>query len=147
MGLLRGSDGRVAVLLQARSEARLLEPRPRTVWAKSLEMLRALQLESRLSKNEILGLYLTLAPYGGNLEGLRAAALAWLGKEPGRLTDSEAALLVVLPQAPSRLRPDRHPKRARFASTKVLSRVAAYGVMTRRDASLAMRDNIPCGMV
>ena len=123
--------------------ARLLEPRPRTVWAKSLEMLRALQLESRLSKNEILGLYLTLAPYGGNLEGLRAAALAWLGKEPGRLTDSEAALLVVLPQAPSRLRPDRHPKRARFASTKVLSRVAAYGVMTRRDASLAMRDNIP----
>ena len=123
--------------------ARLLEPRPRTVWAKSLEMLRALQLEARLSKDEILGLYLTLAPYGGNLEGLRAASLAWLGKEPGRLTDSEAALLVVLPQAPSRLRPDRHPERARLARDKVLRRAATYGVMTQRDARQAMRDAIP----
>ena len=123
--------------------ARLLEPRPRTVWAKSLEMLRALQFESRLSKNGILGLYLTLAPYGGNLEGLRAASLAWLGKEPGRLTDSEAALLVVLPQAPSRLRPDRHLERARLARNKVLRRAAAYGVTTQHDARQAMRDAIP----
>ena len=123
--------------------ARLLEPRPRTVWAKSLEMLRALQLEARLLKDEILGLYLTLAPYGGNLEGLRAASLAWLGKEPGRLTDSEAALLVVLPQAPSWLRPDRHPGRARSARDKVLRRAATYVVMTQRDARQAMQDAVP----
>ena len=122
--------------------ARLLEPRPRTVWAKSIEMLRALQLEARLSKNEILGLYLTLAPYGGNLEGLRAASLAWLGKEPGQLTDAEAALLVVLPQSPSRLRPDRHPDRARLARNKVLRRAAAYGAVTRPEADQAMGDGI-----
>ena len=123
--------------------ARLLEPRPRTLWSKGLEMLRALQLEAHLSKEEILGLYLTLAPYGGNLEGVRAASLAWLGKEPRQLTDAEAALLVVLPQAPSRLRPDRHPERARAARDKVLRQGVMRGVLTEREATLAMRDRVP----
>jgi penicillin-binding protein 1C len=123
--------------------ARLLEPRPLTLWSKGLEMLRALQLEAHLSKKEILGIYLTLAPYGGNLEGIRAASLAWLGKEPAHLTDAEAALLVVLPQAPSRLRPDRHPERARTARDKVLQRSVKYGALTERDALLAMRDGVP----
>ena len=123
--------------------ARLLEPRPRTLWSKGLEMLRALQLEAHLSKEEILELYLTLAPYGGNLEGIRAASLAWLGKEPAQLTDAEAALLVVLPQAPSRLRPDRHPALARAARDKVLRQGMKRGVLTEREASLAMRDGVP----
>ena len=123
--------------------ARLLEPRPRTLWSKGLEMLRALQLEAHLSKQEILELYLTLAPYGGNLEGVRAASLAWLGKEPRQLTDAEAALLVVLPQAPSRLRPDRHPAFARAARDKVLRQGVKRGVLTEREGSLAMRDAVP----
>ena len=54
---------------------------------------------------EILTLYLTYAPFGGNIEGIRAASLAYLGKEPGRLTTAEAALLVALPQAPESRRP------------------------------------------
>lgn len=116
--------------------ARLLEPRPRTVRAKAIETMRALQLEARLSKDEILGLYLTLAPYGGNLEGLRAASLAWLGKEPGRLTDAEAALLVVLPQAPSRLRPDRHPQRARAARDTAASRLAIASASSSSRSSM-----------
>ena len=123
--------------------ARLLEPRPRTLWSKGLETLRALQLEAHLSKEEILELYLTLAPYGGNLEGVRAASLAWLGKEPAHLTEAEAALLVVLPQAPSRLRPDRHPELARAARDKVLRQGVKRGVLTEREASLAMRDGVP----
>ena len=123
--------------------ARLLEPRPRTLWSKGLEMLRALQLEAHLSKEEILDLYLTLAPYGGNLEGIRAGSLAWLGKEPRQLTDAEAALLVVLPQAPSRLRPDRHPELARAARDRVLRRGVKRGVLTEHEASLAMRDGVP----
>ncbi len=90
--------------------ARLLEPRPRTLGAKLAEIARAVQLEARLTKDEILALYLSLAPYGGNIEGVRAASLAWLGKEPGRLTLGEAALLVVLPQSPERFRPDRDPR-------------------------------------
>ncbi len=109
--------------------ARLLEPRPRTLAAKAIELARAIQLERRFSKAEILGMYLTLAPYGGNLEGVRAAATAWFGKEPRRLTDAEAALLVALPQSPTRLRPDLRPEAARAARNKVLTRLAAAGVL------------------
>ncbi|MFZ1416005.1 MAG: transglycosylase domain-containing protein, partial [Defluviicoccus sp.] len=85
--------------------ARLLDPRPRTLGAKLIEAARALQLEWRYDKDAILAMYLTLAPFGSNLEGVRAGARTWLGKEPRELTAAEAALLVALPQAPSRLRP------------------------------------------
>src|SRR5690606_17601178 len=74
--------------------ARLIEPREeRSFTAKLRQIVRALQIERRLSKREILERYLTLAPYGGNLEGVRAASLAWFGKEPQKLSLSEAALL------------------------------------------------------
>ena len=123
--------------------ARLLEPHERDLSGKIGEMLRALQLEWRYSKAEILSFYLTLAPYGGNLEGIRAASLAWLGKEPSRLTAAEAALLVVLPQAPSRLRPDRYPERARTARDKVLARMEQLGVLTARQAAEARQEPLP----
>ncbi len=110
--------------------ARLLEPRPqRTIGAKLLQMARAVQLERRLSKDEILEWYLTLAPYGGNLEGIRAASLAYFGKGPDRLRLAEAALLVALPQSPERRRPDRFAKTARAASLRVLERAAASGLV------------------
>ena len=90
--------------------ARLIEPREsRSFGQKLRQIFRAVQIERRLSKPEILERYLTLAPYGGNLEGVRAASLAWFGKEPKRLSVSEAALLVALPQLPERRRPDRNP--------------------------------------
>ncbi|MBV6637649.1 MAG: transglycosylase domain-containing protein, partial [Mameliella sp.] len=94
--------------------ARLLEDGTTGQWRGKLRQMRlALALERRLDKQEILALYLRLAPYGGNVEGLRAASLIWLGKEPARLTPAEAALLVSLPQAPESRRPDRHPEAAR----------------------------------
>ena len=93
--------------------ARLLEPRPRNLGAKLIEMVRAVQIEARLSKREVLSLYLTLAPYGGNLEGVRAASLSWFGHEPESLTLGEQALLIALPQAPEARRPDRRPAAAR----------------------------------
>ena len=123
--------------------ARLLEPHPRTLVGKLGEMCRALQLERRYSKEEILGFYLTLAPYGGNLEGVRMAALAWFGKEPLRLTAAEAALLVALPQSPSRLRPDRFPNRARAARGKVLQRMEQLGVLTARQVEEAHQEPLP----
>ncbi len=96
--------------------ARLIEPRTeRTLLAKLRQMVRAVELERAYSKDEILALYLSLAPYGGNLEGVRAASLAYFGKEPKRLTRSEAALLVALPQSPEARRPDRSPDRAQRA--------------------------------
>jgi penicillin-binding protein 1C len=82
--------------------------RERTLTTKLVQMLRALQIEARLSKRQILELYLTLAPYGGNLEGTTAATLAYFGKAPVKLTPAEAALLVALPQLPEARRPDRH---------------------------------------
>jgi len=103
--------------------ARLLEPRPRTIAAKLVEMLRAWQLEARFDKDEILQIYLTLAPMGGNIEGIRAATMLYFGKEPSSLTPAEAALLVALPQSPTALRPDIYPARARAARNKVLLRV------------------------
>lgn len=123
--------------------ARLLEPHARDLSGKLSEMLRALQLEWHYSKDEILSLYLTLAPYGGNLEGIRAASLAWLGKEPRRLTAAEAALLVVLPQAPSRLRPDRAPERARAARDKVLTRMEQLGILSAQQVAEARQEAIP----
>ena len=123
--------------------ARLLEPHQRDLLGKLGEMGRALQLERRYAKAEILGFYLTLAPYGGNLEGVRAAALAWFGKEPIQLTAAEAALLVVLPQAPSRLRPDRFPDRARAARDKVLLRMAQLGILSQRQADEARQEPLP----
>ncbi|MGI9413183.1 MAG: transglycosylase domain-containing protein, partial [Hyphomicrobiales bacterium] len=93
--------------------ARLLEPRKsRSLGAKLRQALRALQIERRLSKQEILKRYLTLAPYGGNLEGVRAAALAYFSKSPQKLTMAQAALLIALPQLPEARRPDRNPQNA-----------------------------------
>ena len=87
--------------------------RERSFIAKLRQMVRAIQLERTLSKDEILALYLSLAPYGGNLEGIRAASLAYFGKEPRRLTLAESALLVALPQSPELRRPDRSVAAAR----------------------------------
>jgi len=123
--------------------ARLLEPEPRSIGAKLHQILRALQIEERLDKAEILRIYLTLAPFGGNLEGVRAASLAYFGKEPAHLTLGEAALLVALPQSPERLRPDRHPEAARAARAKVLERLREHGDISASEAEEAMAEPLP----
>jgi penicillin-binding protein 1C len=124
--------------------ARILEPpRSRGIATKLFQMMRALQLEERYSKDEILSLYLTLAPFGGNLEGVRAASLSYFGEDPSRIDLSEAALLVALPQSPVKQRPDRHAIRAAKGRDKVLARMAAEGVITQSDADLARREGVP----
>jgi hypothetical protein len=117
--------------------ARLLEPDSpsRSATGKLRQIARALQLELRLSKREILEIYLTFAPMGGVVEGVEAASRAYLGKAALRLSESEAALLTVLPQAPSRLRPDRYPEAARQARDKVLDRLQSrWGAAVIADA-------------
>jgi len=122
---------------------RLLERRPRTLSAKLIEMAEALGLERGWAKDDILGLYLTLAPFGGNLEGVRAASLAYFGKEPSHLSPAEAALLVALPRSPEHLRPDRHPAAARLARDAVLERMRARGVISERTLAEARAEPIP----
>ncbi len=124
--------------------ARLLEPRrERSLEAKLRQMTRALEIEQTLDKGQILSLYLTLAPYGGNLEGVRAASLAYFGKEPRKLSLAEAALLVALPQSPELRRPDRFAKAARAARDRVLDRVAAAGVVPRDEIARAKAIDVP----
>ncbi len=125
--------------------ARLLEDGSTGRWQGKLRQIRvALALERQLDKSRILELYLTHAPFGGPLEGVRAASLAWFGKEPGRLTADQSALLVALPQSPETRRPDRHPKRARAARDRLLQR--DLGVYTPEAITLAQAQQVPQAM-
>jgi penicillin-binding protein 1C len=124
--------------------ARLMEPRQeRSVGAKLRQMVRAIQLEGKLSKDQILDLYLTLAPFGGNLEGIRAASFAYFGKEPKRLSLAESALLVALPQSPETRRLDRYPDVARAARDRVLARMVEDGRVSADDAAHAKLEAVP----
>jgi penicillin-binding protein 1C len=126
--------------------ARLLEPRAeRTPGAKLRQMVRAIQLERVLTKDEILGLHLSLAPYGGNLEGIRAATYAYFGKEPRRLSLGETALLVALPQSPEVRRPDRSVGSATAARARVLERIAAAGIVPGDEVAAAKTEPVPSG--
>ncbi|UOF19269.1 peptidoglycan glycosyltransferase PbpC [Pseudomonas syringae] len=120
--------------------ARLLDPHSRTLSGKFRQLWRTLQLEWHLSKDQILSLYLNRAPFGGTLQGVAAASWAYLGKSPQNLTRAEAALLAVLPQAPSRLRPDRHPQRAQQARDKVLRRLAEFQVWPQASVNEALEE-------
>lgn len=124
--------------------ARLVEGEPtRNAWGKLRQMVHASRLEDALSKEQILDLYLTLAPYGGNIEGVRAASLAYFGKEPARLTTAEAALLVALPQSPEARRPDRDPQAAQRSRDMVLDRLVAMGALGAEEALAAKREPVP----
>ncbi len=124
--------------------ARLLEDSGTGQIAGKIRQIRvALALEQRLTKSEILELYLNLAPFGGNVEGLRAASLAYLGKEPRRLTPSEAALLVAIPQSPERRRPDRHAAAAEDSRNRVIDRQLRDGLIDADQAQAARSERVP----
>lgn len=112
---------------------RMAQPRRRTLATKAVEAFRALQLERRCGKREILAHYLDRAPFGGNLVGIEAAARRYFAKSPAELSLAEAALLAGLPQSPSRLRPDRHPDRAKTRQAYVLERMEACGFITAKE--------------
>jgi len=124
--------------------ARLFEGRHgRDLPGKLRQMVRAIEIERALTKDQVLSLYLDLAPYGGNIEGIRAAALSYFGKEPRRLTLGEAALLVALPQSPELRRPDRSAEAARIARNRVLDRFAAESNVPADEIALAKAEPVP----
>jgi penicillin-binding protein 1C len=124
--------------------ARLMEPRrERSVYAKLRQMVRALEIERQLNKDQILDLYLALAPFGGNIEGVRAASIAYFGKEPKRLSLAESALLVALPQSPETRRVDRYPDVARAARDRILDRMVEDGRVPEEDAAQAKATPVP----
>ena len=121
---------------------RMAEPRRRTLGTKAIEAFRAAQLERRRGKAQILAYYLNRAPFGGNLVGIEAAARRYFGKGAGDLSLAEAALLAGLPQSPSRLRPDRHPERAKRRQAYVLERMEACGYVTAREKEEALAQKL-----
>jgi penicillin-binding protein 1C len=123
--------------------ARLLTPHPHTVAGKLQDMARALQLEAHFSKAQILSMYLTLAPYGGNIEGIRAASLIYFEQDPDHLTTAEAALLVALPRSPERLCPDRHPEAALAATRRVLTLAGLAANFPPTDLPPLARHSLP----
>jgi penicillin-binding protein 1C len=124
--------------------ARLMEPRrERSVAAKLRQIVRAIEIERQLGKDEILNLYLAMAPFGGNLEGIRAASIGYFGKEPKRLSLAESALLVALPQSPETRRLDRFPDAAQGARDRVLDLLAHDGMIAAEDATLAKAVAVP----
>ncbi|WP_145550010.1 peptidoglycan glycosyltransferase PbpC [Yersinia intermedia] len=122
--------------------ARLIDPHPRTLAGKLRQVWRTFQLEWHFSKERILEIYLNRAPFGGTLQGIAAASWTYLGKPPSQLTAAEAALLAALPQAPSRLRPDRYPLRAKAARDKVLTRLADYQVWTAKNVADIKQEDV-----
>jgi len=123
--------------------ARMVEPRPRTLWSKVRESFRALQLEARFSKDELLEIYLNLTPYGGNVEGVGAAAWFYFGKSPDRLSLGEIALLTALPRSPVRYDPTLHPEAARAARDRVLRQLAERGVFPAEEIEHARAEPLP----
>lgn len=109
---------------------RQLEPRPRTLSSKIIEVFRAVQYDLRFSKAEILELYLTHISYGGNIEGVYAASQVYFGKPPFQLTDGEIALLIALPQAPEARRPDLRSAGATSGRDDILDKLASAKMMT-----------------
>lgn len=122
---------------------RLFHPRSRTLINKLIEMFTALWIEQHLTKAQILTLYLTLAPYGGNIQGIRAASWFYFGKEPNFLNVAESALLIALPQAPEARRPDRAMLHARTARAKVLQRLVTAGFIDNSEATEAAAAPMP----
>lgn len=126
--------------------ARMAEPRRRTLGAKGIEAFRALQLAWHLTAEEQLALYLDLAPYGGNLEGVGAASRFLFGKRPDRLSLGEIALLVTLPRSPVAYDPVRHPDTARRARDRVLDQLAERGAIDSEQAVEARRQPLPVAL-
>ncbi|MEW6533376.1 MAG: penicillin-binding protein 1C [Thermodesulfobacteriota bacterium] len=108
---------------------RLIQPRPRTLRSKAIELAAAIKMETQLSKEQILELYLNLSPMGGNIRGVGLAARSYFGKDIESLNPAEAALLAVLPRSPSRLDPRKPTSRktALAAKDSVLERMAVRG--------------------
>ncbi len=123
--------------------ARMASPRRRTLWAKMIEAVRAVQLTAHVSKRRQLEIYLNLTPYGGNLEGVGAASWFYFGKPASQLSLGEIALLTALPRSPSRYDPTSHPVEARAARDRVLRQLAQRGAFSKSEIAEGLRQPLP----
>ena len=123
--------------------ARIASPKSRTIPHKILEMLQSLKLEIKLSKKQILQLYLNHAPYGSNIVGIRAASLKYFGKEPNNLTWSEAATLAVLPNAPGLIMPGYQQKKLIGKRDRLLDTLCERKIIDEITCSISKMEKVP----
>jgi len=123
--------------------ARMIEPKKRTVPGKLIEIYRAVQLELRYSKKELLSIYFNLVPYGGNIEGVGAAAYFYFCKTPGQLSWSEAAILTAIPGSPNKFRPDLSRDGCRDRRDRILAHLKNRSVIDERTYNAAVGEEIP----
>lgn len=117
--------------------------RPRNLWQKVLESILATRLELRYSKDEILALYASYAPFGGNVVGLEAAAWRYYGKAPSLLSWGEAATLAVLPNSPAMIHPGRNQEALLAKRDHLLDDMTSQGLLDSLSYQLALAEPLP----
>ncbi len=137
--IIRGkrTSGASTITMQV---ARALEPRKRTYLNKLVEMFRAFQLEWKYSKDEILQLYLNLVPYGGNIEGVKSAAVLYFKKNPDHLSLAEITALSIIPNRPSSLVPGKNNELIIKERNKWLNKFASENIFTRQEIQDALAE-------
>ncbi len=116
--------------------ARMLEPKERTYGNKLFEMFRALQLEWRYSKEQLLELYLSMVPLGGNIEGLKSAAMIYYGAPPERLNIAQLFDLILIPSNPNGLQPDRNAEALLAERRRQAAAWIASGLLSPQDSTI-----------
>jgi penicillin-binding protein 1C len=134
---MRRTSGASTITMQV---ARALEPKKRTYWNKLMEVFRAFQLEWKYSKSEILQLYLNVVPYGGNIQGVKAASILYFKKNPDHLSLAEITALSVIPNRPSSLVMGRNDDRIVEERNKWLRRWAKEKVFTEHEIEDALAE-------
>ena len=122
---------------------RISRQRERTVWQKMIEAVQAMRLELRCSKREILALYASYAPFGGNVVGLEAAAWRYFGRPSGELSWGEAATLAVLPNAPASMHPGRNRDALLEKRNRLLENLYRHGEMDQDSYEAALTEPLP----
>jgi penicillin-binding protein 1C len=134
---MKRTSGASTITMQV---ARALEPKPRTYINKMIEIFRALQLEWKYDKDEILQLYLNLVPYGGNIEGVKSASILYFRKNPDHLSLAEITALSIIPNRPSSLVIGKHNELIKRERNRWLEKFAADKVFTPREIADALQE-------
>ncbi|HEX2975391.1 MAG TPA: penicillin-binding protein 1C, partial [Bacteroidales bacterium] len=119
--------------------ARLMDPAPRTLGSKLREAFRALQIEWHYSKKEILTLYLNHLPYGGNIEGVKTAAMVWFGEQPRELSPAQLVTLTVIPNNPNALMPSKRNALLENRNRWII-RMGNKGIFTKEETEDALHE-------
>ncbi len=135
----RRTSGASTITMQV---ARLLYPKKRTYINKCVELFRAFQLELYYSKDEILRMYFELVPYGGNIEGVKAAALLYYGRFPDKLSLGQLTTLAIIPNRPGSLRIGKNSEALKMARNKWLIRMKEDDIFPAKDIEDALSEPI-----